>query len=530
MLRGRAAALEALRAARSTFIPKATTGAALGTFAPKTTTPFVAKTSTATSDKLGAFKSVGFLQQEHPRHFSLSASNGDSFDIEDPAQQYFRMAKEILLRKITDGLLTNDHAAITQALNSFSRIENNAIQEKIKTVSSSNLSILYDLIYGEKKDPLVAIRFIAQSSEKEGYIFLREISSTTRSKMLLMALANQYKYPESKTFDDFCNHFLRFLNSINPEDEILRKETLLLIKALNESYKIIHNSDAVTSAVTDRNINVLEILGMANVDFNCIDPELGFPPLYAALLLANTEELSNDDKAKDVVENLLKFGAKTDFISDANHNLLSMALMTKKTHSRYTLTTLAKTIPNIAEIDSNGLPALIYIPRTPFCFELLDILLARGVDINCEAKAPSKEEGTTILHNISQLNVEKYPWAPDLLKYSIKKGADVNKKRTSDGLSVFATAILSKNFEMADILLEAGANLEDKITLKTKNEGGLYEEIEELPLSELLKRINDEEMIEYLKEKKLEKSKIPESSITDLREKPKPFSAGVFKG
>jgi len=105
----------------------------------------------------------------------------------------------------------------------------------------------------------------------------------------------------------------------------------------------------------------------------------------------------------------------------------------------------------VNSLDSYGQTPLHWATNTVFyenCLDIADMLLYHGADIDSE-----NAYGTNALHNASMFNSTK------AIEFLIHRGADINAKSTSSGMTPLMFAVEEGHREAVEILLSSGADL-----------------------------------------------------------------------
>lgn len=321
--------------------------------------------------------------------------------------------------------------------------------------------------------------------------------------------------------DNYLSLFEKFIrNGIDIEIKNIYGCTVLMYTAIWDRLKCMdllleagadistqnNHGDTLLIFATDRtNLDIADRLIDIGVDVNATNTN-GDTPLLFAAMRSNLV----------TVNRLIDAGADINVANIEGETPLMFAAM------RGNLDVINRLIDAGADVnarDNNGETSLIaaaFLER----FDILDRLIDAGADINIK-----DNDGCTALYALCLMNKDAihYNCCSKTVK-SIKKlieiGADVNAKRRD--ISLLSAAVTSKNDELVDILLRAGADIGDSLFVALKNNHVFlakkimkyienpdkekimqstndYSIIRELVIREIFEDIKSENTYEYLK-------------------------------
>lgn len=189
-----------------------------------------------------------------------------------------------------------------------------------------------------------------------------------------------------------------------------------------------------------------------------------------------TALLLSADRTLPLIKTLIEHGANTNDLDYYGNNIFVLACILNKNID--VLEYLHSQKIDINHTDQNGNNALLAVCKeyfTPFNRKLenkahnrlnkLKYLLKIGLSVNSE----NNEKETALLKLLGQSCLSEYDSLTEyinLLKYLIEHGADVNHK-SNYGLTPLLTAAKTTNrFEIIELLLNSGANINDTYTTK----------------------------------------------------------------
>jgi ankyrin repeat protein len=223
-----------------------------------------------------------------------------------------------------------------------------------------------------------------------------------------------------------------------------RKVIFLIIIVLLVSQSLLFADDDFNEFATKiykKDVKGIKELLAKGVDINIREKTMGSTPLMVACSIEGTDE---------IVELLISKGADVNIIGtyDGRTALIWAAANSKKAVQLL----LAKG----AEVNVKGVEGMTAFIQSIFgnlsgsvTTEVCGLLLAKGANVNDQLSGADAEGWTALMFASNN-------GKPDLVKYLISKGADVNH-RAKDGTSALSWAIKEKYDEIIKVLKDNGA-------------------------------------------------------------------------
>jgi len=228
--------------------------------------------------------------------------------------------------------------------------------------------------------------------------------------------------------------------------DVLKRESTLLITliAILLSQHVLFADDEFNEFATciyKKDIKGVRELLARGVDVNIREKTMGSTPLIVACSMEGTFE---------IVELLIAKGADVNII--ASYDGRTALMWAAQTSQKYVELLLEKD----AEVNVKGVDGMTAFIQSIFGIlsgsvttAVCDLLLEKGADVNAQLTGADATGWTAIMFAASN---EK----PELVKYLISKGADVNLK-AKDGTTALSLAIKNKDKNMIKILKAKGA-------------------------------------------------------------------------
>lgn len=221
--------------------------------------------------------------------------------------------------------------------------------------------------------------------------------------------------------------------------KILTALTLAGFATLFTGSIIAQSGDDLISAVMYQDMEKVKQLAEAGVDLNHTDPNYGSTPLILACQY-NMEEIG---------KYLIEQGANVNLGSKSGHTPLMAACSRSEALVALLLEHGADPSATLPDGTSAFTSATVGILNGSINLKVLDTLLERGADVDESAKSGAAA-GYTCLMMAARNN------KPDLVRYLVDKGADVNAQ-AGDGNTPLSLAKKEEDAQMVALLEQLGA-------------------------------------------------------------------------